>query len=152
MFTMRQISEAIFDAVQRGVKVRMIADSSMIATSGSQINKLQAKGKIEWRIVWFRNKRFNYVKCLEYVIILYHFNFKLLFLCFPGVAIRIAGNGDKYMHNKFCLIDVLYNESGADENTHPVKGILINGSMNWTTNVRENELTLHTFLHIVLYM
>lgn len=49
---------------------------------------------------------------------------------------RIAGNGEKYMHNKFCLIDVLSNESDAVVNTHPVNGILINGSMNWTSNVR----------------
>lgn len=44
MFTIRQISEAISNAVQRGVKVRMIADYSMIATSGSQINRLQSNG------------------------------------------------------------------------------------------------------------
>lgn len=44
MFTMRQISEAIVAALQRGVKVRLISDYSMIATSGSQINKLQLKG------------------------------------------------------------------------------------------------------------
>lgn len=49
---------------------------------------------------------------------------------------RIAGNGDKYMHHKFCLIDVMYDEIDAEENTHPVNGILINGSMNWTSNVR----------------
>lgn len=40
------------------------------------------------------------------------------------------------MHHKFCLVDVLENESGEVENSHPVKGVLINGSMNWTANVR----------------
>lgn len=45
MCTMRQIGAAILNAVQRGVKVRMIADYSMIKTSGSQINELQLKGK-----------------------------------------------------------------------------------------------------------
>lgn len=55
---------------------------------------------------------------------------------FTGVATRIAGNGDVYMHNKFCLIDVLTDETKFKENTHPLNGVLINGSMNWTTNVR----------------
>lgn len=55
---------------------------------------------------------------------------------FTGVAVRIAGSPDLYMHNKFCLVDVLTNESKFKENTHPLNGVLINGSMNWTTNVR----------------
>lgn len=45
MFTMRQISEAIQNAKKRGVRIRIIADSSMIATSGTQINILQQNGK-----------------------------------------------------------------------------------------------------------
>lgn len=58
-----------------------------------------------------------------------------VFLYFPGVAVRIAGDGEKYMHNKFCLIDVLYNEKNAVENRHPNDGLVINGSLNWTANV-----------------
>lgn len=58
------------------------------------------------------------------------------FVYFAGIATRIAGNGDIYMHNKFCLIDVLTDETKFKENTHPLNGVLINGSMNWTVNVR----------------
>lgn len=95
MFTNRHFGEAISRAKRRGVKIRMISDQSMIASSGSQINVLQA----------------------------------------AGVPVRIAGDGEKYMHNKFCLIDVLHNENSTTENLHPQKGLLINGSMNWTANV-----------------
>lgn len=38
------------------------------------------------------------------------------------------------MHNKFCLIDVMNDEECLD-NLHPTKGIVITGSLNWTTNV-----------------
>lgn len=74
---------------------------------------------------------------------------------FLGVAVRIAGDGDNFMHHKFCLIDVLTGEKEINENTHPQKGLLINGSMNWTHNVRffeklipsqrsiANELMIH---------
>lgn len=58
---------------------------------------------------------------------------------FTGIPVRIAGNGDLYMHNKYCLIDVLTDETKYKENTHPLNGVLINGSMNWTTNVRMKE-------------
>lgn len=58
---------------------------------------------------------------------------------FSGIPVRIAGNGDLYMHSKFCLIDVLIDETKFKENTHPFNGVLINGSMNWTTNVKNNE-------------
>lgn len=61
-----------------------------------------------------------------------------------GIAVRIAGDGEKYMHNKFCLIDVLVDESGFKENKHPVNGVLINGSMNWTANVSMNLEMLHS--------
>lgn len=55
-----------------------------------------------------------------------------------GIPVRIAGDKDLYMHNKFCLIDVLTNETKFKENTHPLNGVLINGSMNWTSNVSLN--------------
>lgn len=58
---------------------------------------------------------------------------------FTGIPVRIAGNGDLYMHNKYCLIDVLTDETKYKENTHSLNGVLINGSMNWTTNVRMIE-------------
>lgn len=45
MFTIRQISEAVQNAVKRGVEVRIIVDRSMISTSGSQVDKIQEKGK-----------------------------------------------------------------------------------------------------------
>lgn len=61
-----------------------------------------------------------------------------------GIAVRIAGDGEKYMHNKFCLIDVLVDESGFKENKHPVNGVLINGSMNWTANVSMNLEKLYS--------
>lgn len=43
---------------------------------------------------------------------------------FIGVAVRVSGEDDKLMHNKFCLID------GTAS-----RGILITGSMNWTYGV-----------------
>lgn len=49
MFTMRQFYEAVLRAHQRGVKVRMIADRSMIATSGTRVNQLQESGKIHFQ-------------------------------------------------------------------------------------------------------
>lgn len=61
-----------------------------------------------------------------------------------GIAVRIAGDGERYMHNKFCLIDVLVDESGFKENSHPVNGVLINGSMNWTANVSMNLEKLYS--------
>lgn len=56
---MRQLSNAILEAVQRGVKVRMITDDSMISTSGTQINKLQSNGKL-----WRREKCVSIVNAL----------------------------------------------------------------------------------------
>ncbi|XP_031625226.1 mitochondrial cardiolipin hydrolase-like [Contarinia nasturtii] len=93
MFTMIHISDAVMNAKRRGVNIRIISDSSMIASSNSQINRFQKS----------------------------------------GINVRIAGDGDLYMHNKFCLIDVLSGEK-SKENTHPLNGVLINGSMNWTAN------------------
>lgn len=46
---MPQISDAILNAVQRGVKVRMIADFSNIGSTGSQVNRLQENGKYTTR-------------------------------------------------------------------------------------------------------
>lgn len=46
MFTMRKLGDAVLAAMQRGVQVRIIIDKSMISTSGSQINNLQLKGKL----------------------------------------------------------------------------------------------------------
>lgn len=46
---MRHIGDAILKAVQRGVKLRVITDYSMIGASGTQINKLQSKGKLTRR-------------------------------------------------------------------------------------------------------
>lgn len=57
-------------------------------------------------------------------------------ICVTGVAVRIAGDGEKLMHNKFYLIDVLVDETKFPEkNQHSSNGLLINGSLNWTTNV-----------------
>lgn len=53
----------------------------------------------------------------------------------PGVAVRVAGDGNNYMHNKFCLIDVTLNEKDFNENAHPTKGLVMTGSLNWTSNV-----------------
>lgn len=58
---------------------------------------------------------------------------------------RIAGDGDRYMHNKFCLIDVLNGEDGFNENNHPNNGLLINGSLNWTTNVTDFNRNFNRF-------
>lgn len=65
---------------------------------------------------------------------------------FVGIPIRIAGNKDLYMHNKFCLIDVLTNETKFNENAHPLNGLLISGSLNWTSNVR---ITTHLFCECI---
>lgn len=53
MLTMRQISDAILNAVQRGVRVRMITDYSMIHSSGTQINRLQERGSNQFISVFF---------------------------------------------------------------------------------------------------
>lgn len=66
---------------------------------------------------------------------------------FVGIPIRIAGNKDLYMHNKFCLIDVLTNETKFKENSHPLNGLLISGSLNWTSNVR---ITTHLFCECII--
>lgn len=49
MFTMQQIGEAILNAVQRGVEVRIISNYSSILNSGSKINELQTQGKFNAR-------------------------------------------------------------------------------------------------------
>lgn len=48
-----------------------------------------------------------------------------------SVPVRIGGDGDNCMHNKFCLIDV-NEKSGISGIWHPYNGLLITGSMNWT--------------------
>lgn len=56
------------------------------------------------------------------------------------------------MHNKFCLIDVVTNETKFQENTHPANGILITGSLNWTLNVRNaHTLTQNANTFNVIY-
>lgn len=45
MLTMNSIAEALIRARDRGVTVRIISDQSMIATSGSRINRLQSGGE-----------------------------------------------------------------------------------------------------------
>lgn len=45
MLTLRHISDALLEAKERGVTIRIISDNSMIATSGSQINTLQREGQ-----------------------------------------------------------------------------------------------------------
>lgn len=59
----------------------------------------------------------------------------LVHLFKPGVDVRVVGDGEKYMHNKFCLIDVTHNEKYSELNQHPTGGLLINGSLNWTGGV-----------------
>lgn len=44
MFTNQRFADAVSNAKKRGVTVRIIADSSMIGSSGSQINLLQGAG------------------------------------------------------------------------------------------------------------
>lgn len=41
---MKHIGDAILNAKRRGVIIRIISDQSMIATSGTQINRLQSSG------------------------------------------------------------------------------------------------------------
>lgn len=45
MLTVHNIADALMRAKDRGVKVRIITNHSMIETSGSQINKLQLGGE-----------------------------------------------------------------------------------------------------------
>lgn len=52
-----------------------------------------------------------------------------------GAWVRVVGNGENLMHNKFCLIDVTTNEDMRI--IHPNNGLLINGSLNWTSNVNK---------------
>lgn len=52
-----------------------------------------------------------------------------------GIPARFAGDGgNRMMHHKFCLIDVLNDEEIFNKNKHPSNGLLINGSLNWTKN------------------
>lgn len=123
---MNHIADAVMNAKRRGVDIRIISDRSMIATARSQINRFQTSG-------------------IDCVLTASHFKFRWhnqyyqLNSYFAGLNVRIAGTDDLYMHNKFCLIDVLTDEKKVIENTHPLNGVLINGSMNWTTNVREGN-------------
>lgn len=48
----------------------------------------------------------------------------LNFIFKPGIPVRVSGENEKLMHNKFCLID------GTN-----AKGVLITGSLNWTYGV-----------------
>lgn len=56
-----------------------------------------------------------------------------------GIKVRVlgtSGDGEKLMHNKFCIID----------STSP-EGIVINGSLNWTHQVSNYEL-MHIFMKL----
>lgn len=48
---------------------------------------------------------------------------------------KITGDAESLMHHKFCIIDVLYDETTLTVNNHPLNGVLITGSLNWTLNV-----------------
>lgn len=49
---------------------------------------------------------------------------QLTIFLLTGIPVRVSGENEKLMHNKFCLID------GTN-----AKGILITGSLNWTYGV-----------------
>ena len=55
---------------------------------------------------------------------------------FTGIYVKITNSTrDHLMHNKFCVIDVLRDEKTLVVNKHPLNGVFINGSMNWSMGV-----------------
>lgn len=50
--TMKQIGDALLNAQKRGVTVRVISNHSMTHSSGSQINRLQEEGQLNWHVLW----------------------------------------------------------------------------------------------------
>lgn len=63
----------------------------------------------------------------------------LFWVIFTGIGVRLfdfekGRETDRSMHHKFCLIDVL-TEVERKKDQRDLEGVVIAGSLNWTTNV-----------------
>lgn len=125
MFTNHRICAALLRAHKRGVVVRIVTETKAFHASKGKASELIAAGEHQNVAVSF---------FVGYVVIAG----ALLALQSTGVPVRINGAFESsLMHHKFCLIDVTLNEKFDAQNKHPERGLLLNGSLNWTNSVSE---------------
>lgn len=114
-FSNHLMADYVLGAHRRGIKIRLLIDKSACESpeNRTQARRLKNAGMFECKLRLFLSIFPSILKPISC-----EFTFS------PGIPVRVSGENEKLMHNKFCLID------GTN-----ARGVLITGSLNWTYGV-----------------
>lgn len=126
ILTIKELSDAIIKAHERGCLVRVVSESSMAYSTGSQMRCMSDAGEFHYR---------KYLSIIKQILQI-------------GIPVILASGSTTLMHHKVCMIDTVpirtnLNKSristgrktGHKTIKLPSQGVVMTGSMNWTMQV-----------------